>query len=243
MTTTAVPSRANALEFRSLKDLRGYKVSAGEGEFGTVVDFYFDDVTWDLRYFVVEAGGWLDRRRMLLSPLAFTTTDGRTRTISTRLTRRQIENAPRADLAKPVSRQFEIKLHEYFAWPMYWINDPGTLQGPKGDSHLRSIDEVLGYRIQASDGEIGHVEDLIAAEREWRIRYLAIDTRNWLPGRKVIIDPVWIESVNWADNTVAVSLNREQIKDSPAYDPSQPVNRSYEERLYDYYGRPRYWDV
>jgi len=68
-----------------------------------------------------------------------------------------------------------------------------------------------------------------------------VDTRNWLPGKKVLVSPGWIERVSWADRKVYVELTREIIKESPEYDPSAPVNRRYEERLYDYYGRPRYW--
>jgi hypothetical protein len=100
---------------------------------------------------------------------------------------------------------------------------------------------VLGYHIQARDGEIGHVEDLIVDDALWFIRYLVIDTRNWLPGRKVLVAPAWAERVDWAERKVYVDLTRGTIKNSPQFDPSMPVNREYEVRLYDYYGRPSYW--
>ena len=101
---------------------------------------------------------------------------------------------------------------------------------------------MLGYAIRAKDGDIGHVEDLIAGEGSWVIRYVAVDTCNWLPGRKVLIAPLWISDIEWSENKVTVDLTREQIEKSPEYDPAQPVNRSYEERLFDYYGRPKYWE-
>ena len=239
--TTATKERASALRFRSLKDLKGYRVMATDGEIGKVADFYYDDVTWTLRYFVIETGSWLDKRRVLVSPTAFTDSDGTRATINTTLTRKQVENCPHVDLAKPVSRQFEIKLHQHFAWPMYWVNAPEQLQGEAGDSHLRSVNELMGYGIHATNGDIGHVEDVIAEERSWVVRYLAIDTRNWLPGRKVLVSPLWIQDVSWADSKVTVNMTREQIKQSPKYDPNQPVNRAYEEKLYDFYGRPKYW--
>lgn len=239
MTTTV--ERANALKARSLKDLRGYRVMAGNEEVGKITDFYFDDVTWTIRYFVVETGSLLNKRSVLVSPIAFTDSDGAKATIKTVLTPEQIQEAPHADLEKPVSRQFETRLHQHFAWPMYWMDAPETLRVDGGDSHLRSVSEVLGYGIRAKDGEIGHVEDLITEERAWIIRYLAIDTRNWLPGRKVLVSPHWIAEVEWSDRTVTVDLTRSEIKDSPTFDPEQPVNRAYEERLYDYYGRPGYW--
>jgi sporulation protein YlmC with PRC-barrel domain len=242
MTPTTVLDRATALKSRSLKDLQDYRILATDGEIGTITDFYLDDRNWKLRYFVVETGSWINTRHVLVSPTAFTDSDGTRRTIVTTLTRKQIEEAPHADLAQPVSRQFEVKLHEHFAWPMYWrSNATESRSGNDGDPHLRSVNEVLGYGIRAQDGEIGHVEDLVVEERTWLVRYLAIDTRNWLPGRKVLVSPWWIDDVSWPDRRVTVGLRRRAIENSPRYDPSQPVNRAYEEKLYDYYGRPRYW--
>lgn len=109
-------------------------------------------------------------------------------------------------------------------------------------SELRSEKEVKGYHIQATDGEIGHVEDMVVEDNCWAIRYVVVDTRNLLPGgQKVLISPGWIEDVDWASRSLAVNLTRQQVKDSPPFDPRAPVNRAYEERLYDFYGRPRYW--
>jgi hypothetical protein len=100
---------------------------------------------------------------------------------------------------------------------------------------------VIGYHIQATDGEIGHVEDLIADDDSWVIRYMVVDTRNWLPGRSVLVSPAWIGEVSWASRKVYVDMSRENIRNSPEFDPAAPVNREYELRLYDYYGRPKYW--
>ncbi len=71
---------------------------------------------------------------------------------------------------------------------------------------------------------------------------MAVDTKNWLFGKKVLLSPRWIERVSWRDAKVFVDLPREKIKDSPGYDPNAPVNCEIEVRLYDYYGRPKYWD-
>ena len=67
-------------------------------------------------------------------------------------------------------------------------------QGEKSpDHHSRSTCEVAGYRIHAEDGEIGHVEDFMIDDETWAIRYLIVDTRNWWPGKKVLVSPQWIE--------------------------------------------------
>jgi hypothetical protein len=114
-------------------------------------------------------------------------------------------------------------------------------EGQSKSSHLRSTREVIGYNIQASDGEIGHVEDFIVDDETWIIRYMVVNTRDWLPGKKVLVAPRWIEKVTWAESKVYVELTRESVKNSPEFDPSAPVNREYETKLYDYYGRPKYW--
>jgi sporulation protein YlmC with PRC-barrel domain len=106
---------------------------------------------------------------------------------------------------------------------------------------LRSLEEVKGYHIQATDGKIGHVEDFIVDDESWEIRYLVVDTRKWLHGKQVLLSPKWIQEIKWLESNVYVDLSREAVRNSPKYDPFSPVNREYEIRLYDYYGRPKYW--
>jgi sporulation protein YlmC with PRC-barrel domain len=107
--------------------------------------------------------------------------------------------------------------------------------------HLRQTREVIGYHIHANDGDIGHVEDFIFDDKTWIIRYMVIDTRNWLPGKKVIVSPEWITDIDGEESKVYVNLSQAEVRNSPEFDPSAPVNREYETRLYDYYGRPKYW--
>lgn len=109
------------------------------------------------------------------------------------------------------------------------------------DVHLRSTQEVASYHIAATDGEIGHVEDFIVEDDSWTIRYLAIDTRNWLPGKKVLVSPQWIALLDWARGQVHVNLSREGVKQSPEYDNSKLISREYETQLYQHYRQPGYW--
>lgn len=111
------------------------------------------------------------------------------------------------------------------------------------DSHLRSTNEVIGYYIQATDGDIGHVEDFLVDDQDWAIRYMIVDTVNWWPGKKVVISPDWIERVSWPETRVHVNLSRENIRKAPEYDPSVPINRTYEDALYDFYGTSKYWQA
>ena len=91
----------------------------------------------------------------------------------------------------------------------------------------------------AKDGEIGKCRDFLFDDDHcWAIRYMVADTARWLARRKVLIAPIWVDHIRWADESVHVNMNKERIEQSPTYDPKQPVNLGYEARLYDYYGRP-----
>jgi hypothetical protein len=247
---------------RSISEIMGYKLEARDGDIGRCKDFLFDDRRWTVRYVVAETGGWLSDRKTLISPIALDGPDWGSRRLRTRLDRKSIENAPPLDEDAPVSRQYEMKYHAHYGWPHYWrgtgiwaadaypqplYDDVGQSQlavedeEVDGDPHLRSMDEVIDYRLEAQDGKIGHVGDFIIDDETWQIRYVIADTRKWLSGKRVLLSPSWIRGVHWGEQRVAVDLTREEVKNSPEFKPSEPVNREYEMRLYDYYGRPRYW--
>ncbi|MCB0116830.1 MAG: PRC-barrel domain-containing protein [Caldilineaceae bacterium] len=111
----------------------------------------------------------------------------------------------------------------------------------KGDPHLRSMKEVRGYGIHATDGGIGEVDDFFFDEAEWRVRYLLVDTGVWIFGKEVLISPDWIDNVSWADLRVNVDVSREQVENSPEYNPQQTIGRDSETMLYTHYGFPGYW--
>ena len=103
------------------------------------------------------------------------------------------------------------------------------------DSHLRNSNEVTGYDIAARDGHIGHVDDFLFDDRSWQIRYAVVDTRNWLPGRLVLISPQWIESIDWAEHAAHVRLTHEAIKSSPPYDREKQIGIEDERRMASHY--------
>jgi hypothetical protein len=93
-----------------------------------------------------------------------------------------------------------------------------------------------GYHIHASDGEIGHVEDFLVEDADWSIHYLVVDTKNWWPGKKVLISPRSTRDIDWMDRLVNLDVDRQRVKDSPAYDASTPVDRAYEKDFHKHYG-------
>ncbi len=247
---------------RSVKEIIGYDLEAKDGSIGRCHDFLYDDRDWVVRYLVADTGKWLPGRRVLVSPIALEKPDWDLRKLELDLTTDQVENAPSLSEDEPVSKQFEIDYYAYYGWPYYWVG-PGiwgpyavprdlrraedkkaaeTKEGGAGDPHLRSSREVTGYHVAAADRDIGHVDDMIVDDTEWVIRYVVVDTRNWLPGRHVLVAPMWFTGIVWSQRKVHTDLTAEEIENSPEFDPSAPINREYERQLYDYYGRPIYWE-
>jgi len=104
------------------------------------------------------------------------------------------------------------------------------------DLHLRSVKEVTGYHIHASDGEIGHVADVLVEDADWGIHYFVVDTRNWWSGKNVLVSPRSIRDIDWTNELVDVNVTRQRVKDGPAYDATSVVDRAYETHFNNYYG-------
>lgn len=245
---------------RPVSRLQGMRLAARDGDVGKVKDLYFDDRSWTVRYLVVDTGSWLSRRHGLVSPFAVTTIDDGEPAVHTGLSRSQVEQSPDIDTDKPVSRQAESALLDFYGYPYYWMGPLswGPVAAPSdfaamarlpppqpaqreaeerdADPHLRSASEVRGYNVIATDGGIGHIEDFLYDDRDWAIRYAVIDTRNWLPGRHVLIEPAWIDRV-WLGGEALVKVSRNAIESSPDYDLSQQISAEDEARLRRHYLR------
>jgi hypothetical protein len=246
------------------KHLKDFTIRATDGELGTVADLYIDDESWAIRYLVVDTGHWLSGRQVLISPMSVIHLDWDAKKLAVALTMHQVEHSPEIATHLPVSRQHEATFLGYYGYPYYWggpylwgpafypaglaisPNDSGGALAERtvsesADSHLRSTEALTGYNIEAADGEIGHVDGFVVDDEAWAIRYIEVATRNWWPGKKVLVSPAWIKRVSWTDSTVYAGLTRDAIKEAPEYIESRPVTREYEKRLHLHYGRPPYW--
>lgn len=252
---------------KNASGIHGYAVAASDGLLGTVSDFLFDDASWLVRWLVVDTGKWLSGRKVLLPVTVLGHLDLQKRQFSVRLTMHQIEDSPDIDAERPVSRQMETSIYNYYGWSPYWgagyyVGGFGFMGGgmapapssharrhakeiaaiqrsrqrSRDDPHLRSIDAVTGYHIHASDGEIGHIEDFLVEDADWSIHYLVVDTKNWWPGKRVLVSSRSVGDVDWTGRLVTLDVDRQRIKDSPAYDPSMTIDRAYDEKFLTYYG-------
>lgn len=91
---------------RSVKDLKGIKVSGRDGDLGEVDYVYFDDDRWGVRYLVVETGEWKIGRRVLISPYSVSDMDPSANVVYVDLTQQQVREGPNIDALTSVSRQW-----------------------------------------------------------------------------------------------------------------------------------------
>jgi hypothetical protein len=228
----------------ALKDMEGFAIDAIDGHIGKVVDFYIDASAWAIRYLVVALGSSHPHRDVLISPVAVNEADWQGKMFPVALTQAQVNGSPDIDTHKPVSRQQEMGYLGYYGYGAYWGGGglwgaglyPDLLQGGRqekiegstdmrahSDPHLRSGNALLRYYVQATDGDIGHVQGMMVDERSWAIRWLIVNTSNWWLGHAVLLAPTSITYVSWAESTISLGLTRQDVKTSPHYDPALPL--------------------
>ncbi|HKQ27160.1 MAG TPA: PRC-barrel domain-containing protein [Burkholderiales bacterium] len=225
-----------------MQDLKGDAILARDGRIGSVDDVYFDDERWAVRYLVVDTGTWLAGRKVLISPASLPPQESGGDYLRVDLTREQVEHAPDIGEDPPISRTLEEAHARYYGYPQYWAGPYmwGIAALPLGawrtdgagqtneshemlqsalqrarESHLRSSAAIVGYRIRAEDGELGHVADFLVDDRSWAITEMIVDTRNWLPGKKVIVPTKAIADIDWNKGELRVNLKRDEIKRAP----------------------------
>jgi hypothetical protein len=183
---------------RNVTALRGDVILARDGDMGLVVDVYFDDERWSVRYLVVDTGHVMPERRVLIAPGLVVPDQPSDRLIRVRLTRNEVERSPHADTSLPVALQFDLS-HQRRAG---------------ADRHLRSSEIVIGYEVQGLDGPAGQLRDFVLDDATWSIERLVVDTGTWF-GSRVLISPASVKSIDWPFRKVHVGLERESVRRSP----------------------------
>lgn len=207
----------------SLETLWDARVIATDGEIGTVDNFLFDDQSWTIRYLVINVESWLSRHDITIAVTALDQPDWDRRTFGVHLTKAQVRHGPDVDSKKPVSRQQEIAMSEYYGWPRYWdkcnvelpsLSLPAGREFPvhtREDAHLQSARDISGYEVWAEDGVIGSLEDFFVDESSWHIGYLDVTTGDWLRSRSLMIPTRWVKNISWADHRVRLQHSREGL--------------------------------
>jgi hypothetical protein len=218
--------------------LRGLAIEATDGPIGTVDDLLFDDQTWQLRWLVVHTGLWLLGRKVLLPLSALGKPSLEAQNFSVQLTMQQVKDSPGVTTDLPVSRQLEARVYGHYNWDPYWQTGFSTMADigctpvympplddtapqsqieEKDDPHLRSVLELTGYHMEAQDGAIGHAEDFIVDDTNWHIGHVIIDTKNWLPGQRLVISPKMIREIDWIGRSIFLETTLAKIQASLPY--------------------------
>ncbi len=243
----------------SLSNSVDFIVRATDGDVGKVGHYYFDDLTWSIRYMAVKTKGGHPGRSVLVPRDAIGKLDWAKRVIPVNRTMTQIFDSPNIEIDEPVSREHENELFKYYSWPGYWggsfyvpfeygvavpptpddetAEESAAARMRKADPHLRSTREITGCHVDATDGAIGRIEDFLVDDT-WFIRYLVVNTRKWLSNRRVLVSPQWLKEVDWTARKVCADLTQDEIKKSPKFDPAKPVSLDYEGELRDHLLKP-----
>ena len=215
--------------------ITGASVRGVDGEIGTLEDFYFEEDRWTVRYLLVDTGKWFSGKRVLISPMSVPDGWGR-EGVRLTLTKDQVWNSPEIKDGE-LSNEGEAQVLTYYGYPDYWgsasiwgsfdsptalmARAPAVTPAPQNDGidpeqrHLRSIKKSTGYHLHARDGEIGHVDDFLIGQESWRIRYLLVDTSNWIGGRSVIVSPEAVEGIDKDKGLLHINADRRAIKQAP----------------------------
>jgi hypothetical protein len=250
--------------------INGYAIFAADGRIGTVSDFLFDDTSWFIRWLVVDTGDWLPDRKILLLPSALGELDRNKQECAVKLTMQQVKDSPNIESYGSFSRKMETIFCDYYGWvpnsgiERYNGDDSSTNNGiaislspsaqyqddnfacaldSEDDPHLRSISAIAGYHIHARDGEIGHVDDFLMDDTDWSIDYLVVETKNWWPGKKVMVSPRSVREINLIYKFINVDVDRQEIIDSKLYDSSKPINPDSDKLFHYYYGNVELTDA
>ncbi len=235
------------------KSLIGAQVLIAETSVGTIRDIIFDANEWQIRYILVRTGGWLNRKSVFIFPSQIIKIDWPQQAIQLSITQHQFNNNP----------TLNSHFFDYYHWPYFWTGagiwgvaatsdifkegtppeDPSEfksdnkLELKKAPPLLKSIIGTLDYHTQASDSDLGYIEDFSFDDQIWAIRYVVVDARTLWPNRSLIFSPEWIESIDWDQLNIRFRFASELIRGSPSFNFRTVITPEYEKSLSSYYQR------
>jgi sporulation protein YlmC with PRC-barrel domain len=204
------------------KHAYGTALEGSDGRVGTLYDILFDDQSWRIRHLVVSTDRWFRGRQVLLEPEVAEAVDWPDRRLQVRLTRQDVRESPSVDTDLPAARQQMLQAAQVLLWEAYWTGVLDSSTELKGDPHLRSTKMLTGLHIHCTDGPLGHVADFVIDDETWTVCDLVVDTRNWWPGKHVLVEPTLVESIHWEEREIRLALPREQLDHRPAYPHEMP---------------------
>jgi uncharacterized protein YrrD len=194
-----------------MKRLRWYQVAATDARVGLVEDVYFDSDSWDVRYLVVEKGMLLWRRSYLIPALAVAAVEPNERRLRLRLSKEQVAQCSQSGVGQTLSRRAGCP----------WTRKASAAADGQ---RLRSARRLIGHRVQAVDGAVGRVGDVLVDAQPVSVPRIVVASRKWLPGRKVTVPTKHVQGINGANRRVFLDISRRAVRNSPTYDPAEQMS-------------------
>lgn len=227
--------------------LKGLNIDAADGRLGMVVDYLFDDRSWRVKWLVIECGGWVRPHKVFLHPSIVTRHKFDEVCFDIGMKLSEVAASPYLVDHQPVSRQIENEISRYsgsdrgldgvdlggapgdmtspLSPPPYMglsLSETVEIEGPMvelAEAHLQSVVEIVGYRALATDGRVGKVSDLIIDSASWRLHDLIVETSPWWFGKRILVSPGAVTSIDWSDREVSLNVTQAQVKARPSFDP------------------------
>lgn len=223
---------------KGVRSIFGYRVRVSEGQCGLVHDFLFDDESWQMSHLVIGIGVPQETLRLYsLSPETPTAIIPEDQTFVLRTSSTAVLSSPSIDINPPVSRQRKRKLSalrifvpflpdEFAGIPVPAPFTPAlsyrktanpatqvsTEEEAKWNAHLRSMREVIGYRIQAPDGRAGTLKDFLFDDIDFSVRHLVVQTRRFLLRKRVLLTPKEVVGIGWELARINISLDKMALR-------------------------------
>ena len=192
--------------------ITNYEIEGSDGNFGLVTDVLCDAVKWKMRGLSVANGTVVASAPLLLPAGVVKSIDRPLGKVNVGLSMQAIETSPALEAA-------------------------GITANKNSDNaNLLSLNAMRGFSIHATDGDIGTVFDFLMDDTDWGIRYVIVDTGTWWPGQKVLIAPNSVAKVLADTKQFELNVDKQKVKNAPAYDPSVTVDGIYDEKFLTYYG-------
>jgi len=222
---------------RSVKELKGLRVEAKDGEMGSVHDVLVDEDGWLMRYLVVDTGGWLFGRKVLIAPEAVLWSDGRDGVLGVDLTRQQVKDSPDISADPPISQETLARYHDYYHWPFAWGGSTGTAASfigvepaaqvvgdaelhpapppppEPGESLLYTGHELIGYKVCRHTLEVGEVEDLVLDTTTARVPSFVMSIEE----RRVLVPSSYLHGASLDHKTIELSIDRDALENAPEH--------------------------
>ncbi|MFO7790581.1 MAG: PRC-barrel domain-containing protein [Bacteroidales bacterium] len=239
---------------RSVKTFIGYNLSTKDKVKGKVMDFFFDQDRWIIRYMEADQGKILPNKKVLIPRALLDDPDSENENFNVRITRDELKKCPATDEKKPVSREYETRLLNHLDMKNYWAGVPPATDGmmyplrPVSppqiqineediNTNLRSFNEILGYEIQTPGGKFGKLTDIIVDDEDWHIIYFIATDDTCDFDRELMVPISWISKISYKDQQIILDIDTKELKNAPEFNPAAPINIEYEKKIFDYYGR------